>query len=68
MISVSGMNWVAQQFAATGHPAVASMSLSGLPSTPLDDGVAAVSIPFPLPFQKISSDFFRKSLQRLASM
>jgi len=56
------MNWVAQQFAATGRPAVASMSLSGLPSTPLDDGVAAVSIPSPLPFQKISSEFFSKQL------
>ncbi|KAJ3576646.1 hypothetical protein NP233_g271 [Leucocoprinus birnbaumii] len=40
---VSGMNWVAQQFASTGRPAVASMSLSGLGSTTLDSGVAALT-------------------------
>lgn len=40
---VSGMNWVAQQFAATGRPSIASLSLAGLPSTPLDDGVTALT-------------------------
>ncbi|KAF5344821.1 hypothetical protein D9756_011091 [Leucocoprinus leucothites] len=40
---VSGMNWVAQQFASTGRPAVASLSLSGKASTILDNGATALT-------------------------
>ncbi|RDB21646.1 Cuticle-degrading protease [Hypsizygus marmoreus] len=41
---VSGINWVATAAAASGRPSVASLSLGGGVSTPLDNAVTALTV------------------------
>ncbi|KAF9442747.1 serine protease [Macrolepiota fuliginosa MF-IS2] len=42
LLSVSGLNWVAQQFASSGRPSIASLSFGGPASTVLDSAVTAL--------------------------
>lgn len=41
--SVSALDWVSQQAAATGNPSIATMSLSGLGQAALDTAVASLT-------------------------
>jgi hypothetical protein len=46
LTSISGLNFVVQNAASSGRPAVVMMALGGLPSTTLDNAVTAVSQAF----------------------